>query len=372
LFPEWTVVIGFVFGAVVGSFLNMLIYRLPRGLSFVDPKQSFCPKCRHALHAVDLVPLFSWLSTRGKCRYCKEPVAARYFIVEVITAALFSVIWWQTMVVPNEPQTLRLVFFCLMAAALVAIIFIDWELYIIPDELNAAVLVIGVVYHAINGTIQTAIFGALLGWGLLWGLVLMGRLLFQKDAMGDGDVKMMRGVGALLGPLLLTANLGIAVILGLIGGVTGILLASRQAKAQGAEPIDDGPLPPPTPVGFVLLAGAWYLFCLDVVALFVPPLNRWIESKVPQEVLEEDESWTPSLTTIPFGPYLAAGALVCMLFGGPIENGLRAYWRNATGAGAPMATRMGDAAVRVGVALAEEPIRAYCEEQIGAGDRSGA
>jgi leader peptidase (prepilin peptidase)/N-methyltransferase len=120
----------------------MAIYRLPRQISFVHPSRSFCPKCKHPLAGVDLLPLLSWLSTGGKCRYCKEPVSSRYFWVEVLTAILFSGLWWQYLIVGEDP--LRAGMYMAAAACLVAIIFIDAELFIIPDEINAMLLFLGV------------------------------------------------------------------------------------------------------------------------------------------------------------------------------------------------------------------------------------
>lgn len=335
LFPEWTVVLGFIFGAFVGSFLNMLIYRLPRGLSFVDPQRSFCPKCKHALDWIDLMPLLSWLSTRGRCRYCREPVAVRYELVELLNGLLWAGIWWRFMSDRSQPDLISGSAYALAASALVAIIFIDWELYIIPDELNAFLLAVGLVYAALTGRIILALEGALLGWALIWGMALLGRLAFGKDAMGDGDIKMMRGIGALIGPLLLLANMGIAVVLGLFGGIIGMLLAARAARRAAApEPEADEPPYEPTPIWVVFFCGVWYLLCLDVVSLFVKPLDRWVARILPNEAVEEEDDWKPSATTIPFGPYLATGALVCMLFGPQIERSMRSYWANATGRGA--------------------------------------
>jgi leader peptidase (prepilin peptidase)/N-methyltransferase len=334
LFPEWTVIFGIVIGAFFGSFLNMVIYRLPRGLSFGEPKRSFCPNCKHSLDWIDLFPLLSWLSTGGKCRYCKQPIAFRYEIVEIVTAALFGGIWWRFMSGVPNPQWVSALAYALCACALVAIIFIDAEFYIIPDELNAFLLIVAVAYQAAKGEIGLCLEGALLGWGLLWGIAFLGRMLFGKDAMGDGDIKMMRGIGALLGPVLLTANVGIAVILGIIGGVAGMILAKR-TQAQPPTDRDEGAPEeapyPPTPIWVILASGAWYLFCLDVVALFVKPLDRWIVSKFPQEAVEEEDDWKPTATTIPFGPYLAAGAILCMLFGPAIDSGIQGYWRRQTG-----------------------------------------
>jgi leader peptidase (prepilin peptidase)/N-methyltransferase len=333
LFPPWTAIFGFFIGAFVGSFLNMVIYRLPRGLSFGEPKRSFCPKCKHSLDWPDLFPLLSWLSTKGRCRYCKEPVAVRYFLVELLNAFLFMGIWLRFMSGRENPDLISASCFALATSALVAIIFIDWELYIIPDELNAFLLVVGLAYAGLTKHFEAGVFGALLGWGLIWGIALLGRLVFGKDAMGDGDIKMMRGVGALIGPLLLLANVGIAVVLGLIGGVAGLLItgvASRQVDRFEAEE-DEKAVPGPTPVWVVFFVGVWYLLCLDVIALFVKPLQEWVSKILPAEVVDEEDDWQPSATTIPFGPYLAAGALVCMLFGAQIEHAMKDYWANATG-----------------------------------------
>jgi leader peptidase (prepilin peptidase)/N-methyltransferase len=348
LFPEWTAVIGFMLGAFFGSFLNMVIYRLPRGLSFNEPKRSFCPKCKHSLDWIDLIPLGSWLSTRGRCRYCKEPVAVRYFVVELLNGCLFAGIWYRFMAGRPEPDLLSAIAYALIVCALVAIIFIDGELYIIPDELNAFIFIVALLFAGLAHRWVPALQGALLGWGIIWGIALLGRVGFGKDAMGDGDIKMMRGVGALLGPLLLIANVGLAVILGLIGGIVGILWSRRAASRPRLEPPSSqlegetpGPIHhpgevdapyTPTPVWVVLLSGVWYFLCLDVVGLFFKPLDRWIVSKLPQEVVEEEDDWQPSATTIPFGPYLALGAIFCMLFGSSIQGALNAYWQNATGA----------------------------------------
>jgi hypothetical protein len=84
-------------------------------------------------------------------------------------------------------------------------------------------------------------------------------------------------------------------------------------------------------VWVVLFVGVWYLFCLDVLAIFIKHLERWMNKFLPSEVVEEEDDWKPGATTIPFGPYLAAGALVCMLFGPDIEHRMRDYWSNATG-----------------------------------------
>jgi leader peptidase (prepilin peptidase) / N-methyltransferase len=327
MFVEWSWIVGLFLGATIGSFLNVVIYRTPRGLSLSDPKNSFCPKCKHRLGVPDLFPLLSWLVLRGRCRHCRAPVSSRYFFVELITGGIFAGLWWQYLIVSWEP--LRAVAYALAAAGLVAIIFIDWEMYIIPDEINAWLLVVGLLYHSLNGSILSALWGALLGWGLLWGIAVLGRLLFRKDAMGHGDIKMMRGMGAVLGPLLLGASVLMAVFLGAIIGVLLIGVATLQRRAAGEEAEDLGE-PTAESLKSLMLCGIWYLACLDVVALAFPKLNAWLERELPDIADEEEDDWKPSLTTIPFGPYLAAGAIVCMIFAPSLERDIAAYWEQAT------------------------------------------
>ncbi|HEY0868389.1 MAG TPA: prepilin peptidase [Fimbriimonas sp.] len=334
MLPDWTWVIGLFLGATIGSFLNVVIYRLPRGISLSNPPNSFCPKCRHSLGPLDLFPLLSWLASGGKCRYCREKVPSRYFWVELLNGTLWAILWYQFMVVQWLPLTAAA--YMLVTAALVAVIFIDWELYIIPDELNAVILLFGLGYHGLNGSIETSLKGALVGWGVIWGIQLMGTLLFRKAAMGDGDIKMMRGVGAVLGPLLTAASVGMAVVLGLVGGIVGIVVASALAKRQPQE-AEEAPEGDPEPVYLrdQLVTGVYYLLCLDVLALFYRPIEEAVVKMLiaqPQSEDVEEDDWKPSMTTIPFGPYLAAGAILCMLFGGWVEKGLKAYWENATGA----------------------------------------
>ncbi len=334
MFPEWSWLMALLIGAAVGSFLNMVIHRLPRRLSFSNPPKSFCPKCKHSLGWMDLFPLFSWLSTGGKCRYCKEPIAVRYFLVEVLCGALFAGLWWQYLIVSYEP--LRMAFYMAASACLVAIIFIDWELYIIPDEINALLLVLGVALQVLLGSWQTALWGALAGWGILWGIALLGRVMFGKDAMGHGDIKMMRGVGALIGPTLLLANMAIAVVAGLVIGLIMIAIAKGQPVVE-EEPLEGEQDYQPESIGSLFRFGFFYLVGLDIVGVVWPGAYKLIGEEYIEENIEDD-TWAPSLTTIPFGPYLAVGALACMLFAGPIQRGMKAYWDNATGSSTAQAS----------------------------------
>lgn len=304
--------VGLMIGAAIGSFLNVVIYRMPRDMSLSEPRHSFCPKCNHRLVLPDLIPLFSWLLQSGRCRYCSERIPGRYFMVELITGIFWAVIWYQYMIVGEDWK--KAIAYMLASATLVAVAWIDWESYTIPDALNAALLVIGVVFHAMQGTMRECFLGALLGWGLLFGIGLLGRLLFRKDAMGEGDVLLMRGVGALIGPWPLAFAVGIAVALGAIHGVSVILYDSIR-RSKSAEAQDDGPPPPAQPVGQMLFIGALMLLCVDVLALIFPPVAKWLERMMPEAAGLNDDAWEPpSIRYIPFGPFLAAGTVVVLLF----------------------------------------------------------
>ncbi len=333
--PEWFVIVGLLIGATIGSFLNVVIYRLPRNMSLAEPKNSFCPSCKHQLGVADLFPLFSWLLSKGKCRHCGLPIAKRYFFVELLNGILWAAITWQFFIVSWDP--IRGAFYALTTAALVAVIYIDWELYIIPEQLNASILIIGILYRIFDHSLLEGLYGALLGWGLLWGIALLGRVLFRKDAMGHGDIKMMRGVGFVIGPLLLASSLAIAVVAGLVIGVTLIFVESRKKKPEGEEPEDETPMLPES-IPSLLTSGVWYLLCLDVIAIPFPQLYKWAGIDLQSEEIEED-NWEPSATTIPFGPYLAVGAIVCMIFYRTLDPGIREYFKNAAGPATSAVTR---------------------------------
>ncbi len=335
--PSWTTLLGFVFGAVIGSFLNVVIYRMPRAISLSNPSKSFCPICKHSLGPIDLVPLLSWLSTGGKCRYCKVPIPFRYQSVELLNGAIWAGIWYQYLVASSEPG--KAVAYMLAAATLVAIIFIDWELYIIPDQINAFLLLIGVGYNlylyqtgaasATTWGMPSSVAGALTGVLVLWGITFIGRLAFGKDAMGHGDIKMARGTGAILFPLMATISFGLAVVLGAVLGIAQILFRRKPAVAEEPE---DGEYLPPESFGSLFKSLAGYLLLFDVIGLFFPKfyISYFGEDPFAPVGLDEDDVDVEK-TMIPFGPYLALGAIVATIFEAQLKSGFHAYWTYATG-----------------------------------------
>lgn len=312
--------VGLFLGAVFGSFMNMLIYRLPRGMSTLKPAHSICPKCSHRLEIPDLVPLLSWLALRGKCRHCRAPIGPRYFVIELVNGAIWAWLWWTYLIVERDPA--KGIALALFGSALVVALATDLDSYVIPDEVNAFLLLVGFGYNVLFADPMTAVWGALTGWGILWGVAFLGRLAFGKDAMGHGDIKMARGIGAMLGPLLMVATFFIAVVVGLVGGLAQVFL---RAKAESQEPEDDDAPYVPESLGSLLRCGLGYLLLIDIVALFAPRVGvAWFGAEA---MAEEELDWTPQATAIPFGPYLAIGAVASAVFAIPLTKALNDYLR---------------------------------------------
>jgi leader peptidase (prepilin peptidase) / N-methyltransferase len=228
-------------GAVVGSFLNVVIHRVPLEESIVFP-HSRCPQCGTAIRPYDNIPVVSWLVLRGRCRGCRAPISARYPAVEVLTAALFALTFWL-----RSGLTLALPFDLLFVAALIALVFIDAEHMILPNAITypgiavalAARLLVPNLYGAgflcaaygceavWLASLLNALAGALFGGGFLWLTGWLWKRLRGVEAMGLGDVKMMFMVGAYLGPPLTALTIFIGV---LSGSVAGVLLMARRGE----------------------------------------------------------------------------------------------------------------------------------------------
>lgn len=192
----------FLFGAIVGSFLNVCIYRMPREKSIVTPG-SRCTHCQRAIRWHDNIPLISFILLGGKCRHCKKKISWRYPLVELIGA--LTPVW----VFSQEGFRWETVIFTILIWGLIVVTFVDFEHQIIPDEISVGGLAAGIlvsgVYPQLHGAqgwvfgIKEAIIGAAVGAASIYLVGLLGRLIFRREAMGMGDVKLMGMLGAVLG-----------------------------------------------------------------------------------------------------------------------------------------------------------------------------
>ena len=337
LFPEWTWIVALFIGAAIGSFLNVVIYRMPRGLSLNEPKNSFCPSCQNRLTTPDLFPLLSWLILRGKCRHCQKPIPSRYFWVELITGSLFALFWYQNLVDGND--VFRCAVLCAMSACLVAATFIDLRYYIIPDQINACLLFFGLVYNgaliathhpkAFTWGVPSAMAGALVGIGVLWGITLLGRLIFQKDAMGHGDIKLARGIGAILFPAGALYSFAMAICAGAVIGIFQIMLRKRGTETDAVEESEE--IYEPESIASIFKCGLGYVLLVDVVGLFVPKVYQSWFGEDPYSVEEITEEEDVGDTMIPFGPYLAAGAILAATLEPQLNVLVQRYIDSVTG-----------------------------------------
>lgn len=183
-FHFWTVTF-FIFGCIAGSFLNVCIYRLPRGESIIFPP-SHCPHCNYHILWYLNIPLFTWVYLRGRCAHCREPITVRYFIVELLTGSLFALSW---LCVGSSSLTLALIY-CLVIGALIVSSFIDLEHFLIPDSITLGGIGAGFILSffcpVIHGTVslklsmQESALGILVGGGLLYAISRLGKLAFGR------------------------------------------------------------------------------------------------------------------------------------------------------------------------------------------------
>lgn len=226
----------FMFGSIVGSFLNVCIHRLPRGESIVFPA-SHCPTCNRALPWYLNIPFVSYLMLGGRCAFCKGKIAFRYFIVEGITALVFTALFWRFGPRPD--------FFIYTAlfAVLIVISFIDIEHWIIPDELSIPATVLGLVasfaYPAMQGEasrlagLRESFFGLVFGFVSLYLLALLGRILYKKEAMGGGDLMLLMLIGSFLGLKLTIVAFFVAPVFGSLVGVPKLLMKKQDIIQYG-------------------------------------------------------------------------------------------------------------------------------------------
>jgi leader peptidase (prepilin peptidase)/N-methyltransferase len=215
-------------GLMLGSFMNVCIYRLPRGLSPVRPR-SGCPNCGHMLAWYENVPVVSYLVLRGRCRTCRVAISPMYPIIEAITGAVFlaGYLWYG----PSALLIVRLAF----AWAMIALFVIDYQHQILPNVITIPGIVVGILSNILAGPGWIAsIIGAAVGAGSLYAIAEIYYRVRHEEGLGMGDVKMLGMIGAFLGWKLVLLTLVISSFLGSIVGV--FVLVSRKESLKYAMP----------------------------------------------------------------------------------------------------------------------------------------
>lgn len=217
------IVISGLFGAIIGSFLNVVILRLPdQDQSIVFPA-SHCPKCSSPLHWYENVPILSYIFLRGKCGHCQESIPFQYPLVELLMALL------SVAIVYKFHLTLSTAGYFLFSAALLVIIFIDIHHQIIPDIISLPGIILGFFFALVGDAVtwQSSLIGLLVGGGVLYAVAFFYLLLRKIDGMGGGDIKLLAMIGAWLGwqslPFVIFSS-------SLTGSIAGLIAMSHQKK----------------------------------------------------------------------------------------------------------------------------------------------
>ena len=214
----------FILGLIVGSFSNVCIYRIPKNESIIFPA-SHCPKCHSNISPVDNIPLLSYILLKGRCRNCKSKISIQYPIVELLTGLIYLII---SLIYGLSIQTL---IYIILSSALIIIAFIDLNEEIVPDVISLPGIVIGFIISFFVTYISfiNSALGILAGGGIILIIGLAGSVIFKKEAMGGGDVKLAAMIGAFLGWKYIIVSLFLGFFL---GAVTGIILILSKIKSR--------------------------------------------------------------------------------------------------------------------------------------------
>ena len=242
--PGIFIAVSIVLGLMVGSFLNVVIHRLPRMMqlewerncqelqgqeiaaatpyNLVVPR-SACPKCNHQITALENIPVLSFLFLRGKCSSCKTPIPFRYPFIEILTGALAGFIAWQFGYSGTAVAAWIFTF------ALIALTFIDFDTQLLPDSITLPLLWLGLLFNLDGGftDLSSAVIGAVAGYLVLWSIYWLFKLITGKEGMGYGDFKLLAAIGAWFGWQLLPAVILLSSLVGSMIGIGLIVLARR-------------------------------------------------------------------------------------------------------------------------------------------------
>jgi leader peptidase (prepilin peptidase)/N-methyltransferase len=246
------------FGLIIGSFLNVVIHRLPKMMerdwlrqcqelqnpgslpadenvaryNLVVPR-SACPACGHQITALENIPLISYAFLRGKCAGCKTPISLRYPLIEALTGLLAGAVAWKFGVSSTALAALVFTF------ALIALTFIDFDTQLLPDDITLPLLWLGLLFNIGGGftDLQSAVVGAMAGYLILWSIYWLFKLVTGKEGMGYGDFKLLAAIGAWFGWQLLPAVILLSSVVGSVIGI-GLMVLARHGREV---PIPFGP-----------------------------------------------------------------------------------------------------------------------------------
>lgn len=250
-------IFAFTFGACIGSFLNVVVYRIPAGLSLVHPP-SRCPKCMHKLGITENIPVLGWLWLRGRCRWCQTKISLRYPLVEAVTGLIFMLVFWRF------GYSFATIGYCAFLSWMLSLSLIDLDTMTLPAPLTKSGLVLGLVFQGLMGwqlsqgqgvahQLMFGIGGAVLGIWLLEIIAILGSLMLGQQAMGDGDGKLMATIGAWIGWKYVLVSSFLACAMGAFIGGGAIALGIIGKK----QPMPFGP--------FLALGGVVSLFFGDAI-----------------------------------------------------------------------------------------------------------
>jgi len=223
------VVLIFILGLIVGSFSNVCIYRIPRNESIIYPA-SHCPKCRSNISPKDNIPLLSYILLKGRCRNCKSKISIQYPIVELLTGLIYLIIYL------TYGLSIQSLIYIILSSALIIIAFIDLNEQIVPDVISLPGITIGFILGFLVPYISfiNSALGVVVGGGIILIIGLAGSVIFKKEAMGGGDVKLAAMIGAFLGWRYIIISLFLGFFLGALAGV--ILIISKIKSREDTVP----------------------------------------------------------------------------------------------------------------------------------------
>lgn len=230
----------FALGASIASFLNVVIWRCPRGESLVSPP-SHCPKCNAPIRWYQNIPLVSWLALRGRCAVCREPISPRYFFVELLGGVLFLAVFREFAGSLSAAEIVQLAVLLVWTSLMIVGTFIDFDHQLLPDFVTVGGMIIGLLFAVFCGyehfgfaswtsftwrPLAVSAIGLAVGFGLLGLIRAVGSMVFRREAMGMGDVFLLGAVGALFGPVAALFTIVFSAFIGAVAGI-GLMIFQR-------------------------------------------------------------------------------------------------------------------------------------------------